>query len=110
MIGKERGMLQILILEVDSKQTASRAKSPRTDSEVTVQTLSWSAHVHILDFKLVSEVKQTPRVSKREGIASLFVHIHRVWLAQSSCKAHARLFRAHSVSCMKFGSVQLVRY
>ena len=39
LTGKDRGMLQILILEVDSKQTASRVKLPQTDSEVMVQTL-----------------------------------------------------------------------
>jgi hypothetical protein len=40
-IRKDRGRLQILILQADSKQTASRAKSPRTDNEVTMQTLLW---------------------------------------------------------------------
>lgn len=49
-IGNNRGRLQILILQADSKQTASRAKSPRTDNEVTVQTLLCQAHAHLLGF------------------------------------------------------------
>lgn len=35
LVWKHWRRLQILILEVDSKQTASRVKLPRTESEVT---------------------------------------------------------------------------